>query len=206
MAAFGFYKSNRYDEALLSLDRFISLHPANKDVSYAYYLKALCYYEQISDVVRDQEMTQLALAAFKELLARFPVTNYAKDGKIKLDLIYNHLAGKEMEIGRYYHKQSYYLAAINRFKNVVDQYQTTTHVAEALHRLTECYRALGLRDESQKTAAVLGFNFPESNWYRDSYDMLKQRNIKRGHKLEKPEKPEKPEKSEKSEKPWYQLW
>ena len=203
LVAFAHYKSNQYDNALLSLDRFISLHPANKDISYAYYLKALCYYEQISDVARDQEMTQLALNAFKELLARFPASNYSKDGKLKLDLIYDHLAGKEMEIGRYYHKQSYYLAAINRFKSVVEQYQTTTHVAEALHRLTECYRAIGLSKEAQRTAAVLGFNFPESNWYTDSYKMLTQGNLQ---KKNDPIIENIIKKKAKSKKSWYQFW
>ena len=130
------------------------------------------YYEQISNVVRDQAMTELALVGFKELISRFRNSDYARDAKIKLDLIYDHLAGKEMEIGRYYQNKRYYLAAINRFKTVVDKYQTTTHVAEALHRLTECYRALGLVVDAKKTAAVLGFNFPGSEWYINSYEMF----------------------------------
>ncbi len=196
MSAFGQYQNNSYDEALLSLERFISLHPANKDVAYAYYLKALCYYEQISDVVRDQAMTQLALSAFKELLARFPMSDYGRDGKIKLDLIYDHLAGKEMEIGRYYHNKGSYSAAINRFKNVLSKYETTTHVPEALHRLSECFRALGLNEEANKMAAVLGFNFPSSDWYSDSYKMLKGNTI--GNKVKKVEEPKK--------KSWYKFW
>ena len=191
ISAFAQYQMNNYDEALLSLERFIQLHPANKDISYAYYLKALCYYEQVSDVVRDQAMTELAKDAFKELVMRFPNSKYARDARLKLDLTYDHLAGKEMEIGRYYHNQRYYLAAINRFKTVVENFQTTTHVVEALHRLTECYRSLGLVKDAQKTAAVLGHNFPSSEWYINSYEMLKNKNIR---VVDKPDKS------------WYEVW
>lgn len=191
ISAYAQYQINNYDESLLSLDRFIQLHPANKDIAYAYYLKALCYYEQVSDVVRDQEMTELARDAFRELVMRFPNSKYARDARLKLDLTYDHLAGKEMEIGRYYHNQGYYLAAINRFKNVVENFQTTTHVVEALHRLTECYRSLGLVEDAQKTAAVLGHNFPGSEWYIDSYEMLKNKKIRVVNK---------------SEKAWYEVW
>tara|TARA_Y100000813_G_C24107014_1_gene325896 strand:- start:184 stop:1032 length:849 start_codon:yes stop_codon:yes gene_type:complete len=172
MAAYGYYKSNNYQEAIAALDRFIELHPTHKDVGYAYYLKGLAYYEQISDVTRDQRMTSLALESLKEVVTRFPESKFARDAKFKLELTYDHLAGKEMEIGRYYHNQHQYLAAINRFRTVVDKYQTTTHVPEALHRLTEAYLALGLTDEARKTASVLGHNFPGSEWYMDSYEML----------------------------------
>ncbi|MEK9672807.1 MAG: outer membrane protein assembly factor BamD [Rhodospirillaceae bacterium] len=172
MAAYGYYKTNNYDQATAALDRFIQFHPTNKDVGYAYYLRGLTYYEQISDISRDQQMTRLALQSLNEVVTRFPESKFARDAKFKLELTYDHLAGKEMEIGRYYHNQKQYLAAINRFRSVIDQYQTTTHVPEALHRLTEAYLALGLTDEARKTASVLGHNFPGSEWYLDSYEML----------------------------------
>lgn len=172
MAAYAFYQGEQYDEAVAALDRFIQLHPANPDVPYAHYLKGLCYYEQISDVTRDQEMTELARKSFEELVSRYPDSEYSRDGKLKLDLIYDHLAGKEMTIGRYYLNQGHYLASINRFKRVIELYQTTTHVPEALHRLVEAYAALGLDEEARKTAAVLGYNFPGSEWYIDSYDLV----------------------------------
>ena len=172
MAAYAFYQGKQYDEAVAALDRFVQLHPANPDVPYAHYMKGLCYYEQISDVNRDQEMTELARQSFEELVSRYPNSEYSRDGKIKLDLIYDHLAGKEMTIGRYYLRQGHYLASINRFKRVIDLYQTTTHVPEALHRLVEAYSALGLHEEAKKMAAVLGYNFPGSEWYTDSYDLI----------------------------------
>lgn len=178
MAAYGYYKSNNYQEAISALDRFIQLHPTHEDVGYAYYLKGLAYYEQISDVTRDQQMTTLALQSLKEVVTRFPDSKFARDAKFKMELTYDHLAGKEMEIGRYYHNQHQYLAAINRFRAVVDKYQTTTHVPEALHRLTEAYLALGLKDEARKTASVLGHNFPGSEWYMDSYEMLTGENVR----------------------------
>ncbi len=172
MAAYAFYEDQQYDEAVAALDRFVQLHPANPDVPYAHYLKGLCFYEQISDVSRDQEMTERARQSFEELVSRYPDSRYSRDGKVKLDLIYDHLAGKEMTIGRYYLRQGHYLAAINRFKRVIDVYQTTTHVPEALHRLVEAYAALGLNGEAKKMAAILGHNFPGSEWYIDSYDLM----------------------------------
>ncbi len=172
MAAYNHYQKNAYDDAIIALDRFIQLHPSHLDVPYAYYLKALCYYEQISDVGRDQKMTDLASKALQDLMTRFPSSRYARDATIKLDLTRDHLAGKEMEIGRYYQGQQQYLASINRFKYVVDNYQTTTHVPEALHRLTEAYKALGLTEDARKTAAVLGHNFPGSEWYIDSFELV----------------------------------
>jgi outer membrane protein assembly factor BamD len=172
MAAYSHYQRNGYDDAIIALDRFIQLHPSNVDVPYAYYLKALCYYEQISDVGRDQKMTELALKSLQDLMTRFPNTRYARDASLKLDLTRDHLAGKEMEIGRYYLNQGHHLAAINRFKFVIDNYQTTTHVPEALHRLSESYQALGLVDDARKTAAILGHNFPGSEWYMDSYELV----------------------------------
>ena len=172
MAAFSNYQANQYDEAILAARRFIELHPGNRDVDYAYYLIAISYYEQISDVGRDQLMTSRAFDSLEEVARRFPDSVYARDAKLKIDLTRDHLAGKEMEVGRYYQRRGQHIAAINRFKVVVDQFQTTSHVAEALHRLTESYLALGVTDEAQATAAVLGYNYPGSDWYADSYALL----------------------------------
>ena len=172
MSAYAFYRANAYDEAVNAARRFIDLHPGHKDVAYAYYLIGVCYYERISDVGRDQKMTADAYRAFEELIRRFPDSEYARDAELKADLARDHLAGKEMEIGRYYLHRGKYVAAINRFRTVVDNYQTTTHVPEALHRLTEAYLALGIEQEAERTAAVLGYNFPNSSWYVDSYALL----------------------------------
>lgn len=172
MSAYSSYLKNEYDAALLTLDRFIQLHPVSKDAPYAYYLKALCYYEQISDVRRDQQMTENAMKSLKDLIVRFPDSKYARDAEVKIDLTLDHLAGKEMQIGRYYQNKGNYLAAINRFLEVTQNYQKTTHVAEALHRLTETYTALGMMQEAKKAAAVLGFNFPGNEWYLDSYGLI----------------------------------
>jgi outer membrane protein assembly factor BamD len=172
MAAYSEYTRGRYTEAIGMLDRFIRLHPAHRDVPYAYYLRAMSYYEQIADVQRDQRMTQQALNALQDVVNRFPDTPYARDARLKVDLARDHLAGKEMLIGRYYQNRSLYAAAVNRFRTVVDQYDTTNHVPEALHRLVEVYLALGLTDEAKKTAAVLGYNYPGSPWYQDTYALL----------------------------------
>ena len=177
MAAYAYYEENKYDDAVIALDRFIELHPSHRNAAYAYYLKGLSYYEQISDVQRDQKNTQLALDSLSEVVRRFPNTDYARDASLKIDLTRDHLAGKEMEIGRYYENQGHYLSAINRFRRVIENYQTTTHVPEALHRLTECYLALGIKDEAQAAAAVLGYNFPGSDWYQDSYALLTGENL-----------------------------
>lgn len=172
MAAFAFYKANDYDQAIGAARRFIDLHPGHKDVPYAYYLVGISYYDQISDIGRDQKMTALAYGAFEELIRRFPDSSYGRDAQLKAELAQDHLAGKELEIGRYYQSQGKYVAAANRFRSVVDQYQTTTQIEEALHRLTETYLALGIREEAVKAAAVLGHNYPGSPWYRDSYALL----------------------------------
>jgi len=172
MAAYANYEENRYDDAVAALDRFIQLHPGNEDIAYAYYLRAICYYEQISDIGRDQKMTQLALDGLEEVARRFPESRYARDAGLKIDLARDHLAGKHMEIGRFYLSRGEYLAAINRFRTVIQDFQTTTHVPEALHRLVEAYLALGVNDEAQATAAVLGHNFPGNPWYADSYLLL----------------------------------
>ncbi len=171
-AAYALYDDEEYDEAILALDRFIELHPGNKDVDYAYYLRALSYYEQIADVSRDQSLTKDALDALNTLISRFPASKYTRDATLKRDLALDHLAGKEMEIGRYYLKKNQVNAAINRFLVVVRNFQTTTHVPEALHRLVESYMILGLQDEAYKIAAVLGHNYPGSQWYEASYKLL----------------------------------
>lgn len=172
MSGYASYKASDYDTAIGTLERFTKMHPGDDSVPYAYYLTALCYYEQISDVGRDQKMTEKALAALTEVNRRFPETDYARDAKLKLDLTYDHLAGKEMEIGRYYQGRDEYLAAINRFRYVVENYQTTTHVPEALHRLVEIYTKMGVASEAKRYAAVLGYNYPASVWYRDSYQVV----------------------------------
>lgn len=169
MAAYSNYQANQYDEAVIGLDRFIRLHPGNRDIAYAYYLRALSFYERISDVGRDQLTTEQALKSLDELIRRFPNSKYARDAKLKTDLTRDHLAGKEMEIGRFYLGRGHFPAAINRFQRVVKNYQTTTHVPEALHRLVEAYSALGVTDEARRVAAVLGHNYPGSEWYLDSY-------------------------------------
>ena len=172
MAAFAAYENEDYIESVLALDRFMRLHPGNKDIDYALDLKALNYYEQISDVGRDQEMTLMAKENFEALLRTYPNSKYARDARLKLDLTLDHLAGKEMSIGRYYLVRNQYHAAIRRFLNVVRDYQTTTHVPEALHRLVEAYLSLGIREEAVRVAAVLGYNYPGSVWYEDTYKLM----------------------------------
>ena len=172
MAGYAAYRANEFEESAVILERFTKLHPNHESTPYAYYLIAMGYYDQISDVGRDQKMTEEARRSLREVVTRFPNTEFARDAKLKLDLTEDHLAGKEMEIGRWYLKQQEYLAAINRFKRVVELYQTTSHTPEALHRLVEAYLHLGVMDEAKKYAAVLGTNFPGSDWYRYSFAMM----------------------------------
>ncbi len=172
MSGYSLYLQNRYTQAIGTLDHFIQLHPAHRDIAYAYYLRALCYYEQIADIQRDQRGTEQAMNALREVVTRFPDTAYARDAKLKIDLCFDHLAGKEMEIGRFYQRQHLYEAAIGRFQRVVDDFQTTNHAPEALARLTEVYLALGLKDQARKSAAVLGYNYPGSDWYKATYANL----------------------------------
>jgi outer membrane protein assembly factor BamD len=172
MAAYADYQGLRYDDAIDALTRFIELHPGNPHVDYAYYMRAICYYEQIADIRRDQRASQQAYEGFTDVIRRFPETAYAKDAAFKLDLTRDHLAAKEMDIGRWYEGQGNYIAAINRFKTVVDRFQTTSHVPEALERLTECYLGMGLKMEAQKSAAVLGFNYPNSDYYKQAYGLM----------------------------------
>ena len=172
MAAYSSYLDQRYDAAVIALDRYIQLHPGAEDVDYAHYLKALCFYEQISDVRRDQDMTIQAVKALNTLINRFPESQYTRDATLKRDLTYDHLAGKEMDVGRYYLNRGHVNASINRFRSVIANFQTTSHVAEALHRLVEAYMTLGLRSEAMQVAAVLGHNYPGSKWYERSYALL----------------------------------
>ena len=164
MAAWSFYQSNNYVRAISSLDRFVELNPADEMVDYAYYLKALSYYEQIVDVERDAEMTQLALYAFEELIRRFPNSVYARDGQLKIDLAKSHLAGKQMAVGRFYLKTRHYNAAIKRFNKVVKDYDTSNQVPEALYRLGETYLSLGLDDQSERALELAAYNYPDSIW------------------------------------------
>jgi outer membrane protein assembly factor BamD len=172
MSAFSYYMGNKYTESIASSRRFLSIHPGNKDAGYAYYLIGLSYYEQISDVTRDQKITQQALAALGEVQRRFPNSRYASDAGLKIDLVNDHLAGKEMEIGRFYERRALWLAANLRFRAVADKYQTTTHAPEALFRLTESYLAMGVPEEAKKAAAVLGANYPGSKWYERAYALM----------------------------------
>ncbi len=170
MSAFSYYLGRDYTQSIQSAQRFLSVHPGNRDAPYAYYLIALGYYEQIQDVTRDQKITRQALDALGELMRRYPNSRYAADARLKVDLVNDHLAGKEMEIGRFYEDRHQWLAASMRFRTVVDKYQTTSHTPEALMRLTETYLALGVRPEAERAAAVLGANYPGSDWYNRAYN------------------------------------
>jgi len=172
MSAFSYYMAQSYPDAISSAQRFLTIHPGNKDAPYADYLIAMSYYQQIEDVNRDQGITQQAADAFGELVRRYPQSRYAADARLKLDLINDHLAGKEMEVGRFYQRQGNWLAATIRFRTVIDKYQTTSHTPEALERLVESYLALGIPEEAQKAAAVLGKNYPGSEWYERSYRLM----------------------------------
>lgn len=172
MGAFSYYLAREYSKAVSSARRFLSIHPGNRDAPYAYYLIAISYYEQISDVTRDQSVTRQAQAALNEIVRRYPESVYAADARLKLDLVNDHLAGKEMEIGRFYQRRRQWLAAAVRFRNVVDSFETTTHAPEALMRLTESYLALGIVEEARRAAAVLGTNYPETRWYGRTYELM----------------------------------
>jgi outer membrane protein assembly factor BamD len=172
MSAFNYYLARKYTDAVNSAQRFVTIHPGNAEAPYAQYLIGMSYYQQIDEVTRDQSITQQASDAFGELIRRYPDTRYAADGRLKLDLINDHLAGKEMEVGRFYERSGQWLAASYRFRNVIDQYQTTSNAPEALERLVECYLALGVPQEAQKSAAVLGRNYPESFYYKQALKLL----------------------------------
>jgi len=177
MHGYAQYKQQNYDEAIDALSRFIALHPENSDIAYAYYLKALCYYEQIDDVQRDQTATYEAIQTLTDVTTRFPDSAYARDARIKLRLASNRLAGHDMTIGRFYEKQHLYAAAIGRYQDVIASYQITTYVPEALERLTECYLDIGLTGAAQRTASVLAYNYPGSTWYQSAYETLKDHHL-----------------------------
>ena len=178
MSAFSSYQANKYTDTVTTADQYISLHPGSREVAYAFYLKAIALYEQIVDVGRDQSNTQGALVALQDVVQRFPDTEYARDATLRIDLTNDHLAGKEMAVGRYYLSRGDFIGAINRFRTVIDQYQTTPQIAEALERLCEAYYSLGLDSEAQTAAAVLGKNYPGSEWYKDAYNIIKGRNLR----------------------------
>lgn len=172
MSAFSYYLAKDHTKSIESARRFLAIHPGNKDAPYALYLVGLNYYEQISDVGRDQGITRQAQDTFGELVRRYPETRYAADARLKIDLVRDHLAGKEMEVGRFYQRRGQWLASVSRFRNVIDEYQTTTHTPEALMRLTESYLALGVPEEAKKAAAVLGANYPGTQWYQRAYNLV----------------------------------
>ena len=172
MSAFSWYAAEEHQKSIDSARRFLAIHPGNKDAPYAYYLIALNQYEQIGDVERDQTATRGALDALNEVVRRYPGTRYAADARLKVDLVRDHLAGKEMEVGRFYQRRGQWLASVTRFRTVVDEYQTTSHAPEALMRLTESYLALGVPAEARKSAAVLGANYPGSKWYQRAYALV----------------------------------
>jgi len=172
MAAFSYHKAKKYDEARAAAQRYLDFYPADEDAAYAQYLMALSYYDQIDSIDRDQGNTFQALQALRVVIDRYPDSQYAKSAILKFDLAIDHLAGKEMQVGRYYLKRGFYTAAINRFRVVVEDYQTTTHTPEALYRLIEAYLSLGLKDEAQTAGAILGYNFKGSVWYKDGYALL----------------------------------
>jgi len=179
MSAFSYYMAQQYPETISSAQRFLTIHPGNKDAPYASYLVAMSYYQQVEDVSRDQKISQQASDSFNELIRRYPQSRYASDARLKLDLINDHLAGKEMEVGRFYQRSGRWLAAATRFRTVIDKYQTSSHTPEALERLVETYFNLGMPDEARKAAAVLGRNYPGSKWYKRSYELI-QRNAPQG--------------------------
>ena len=172
MTAYAHYQSNNYAEAIGDADRFLSLYPGNPAAVYAYYLKAICYFEQIVDVGRDQASTGQALSALSDVVQRYPHSEYAQDARLKIDMVNDQLAGKEMSIGRWYLRQGDTLAAVGRFRTVVERYQTTSHAPEALYRLVEAYMTLGLFEEAKRNGAVLGYNYPGDPWYADAYKLL----------------------------------
>jgi outer membrane protein assembly factor BamD len=182
MSAFNYYLAQKYNDAISSGQRFLTIHPGSDEAPYAQYIVAMSYYEQIADITRDQTISQQAADAFSELIRRYPESRYASDARLKLDLLRDHLAGKDMEVGRFYQRSGQWLAATYRFRNVVDNYQTSSHAPEALERLVECYLTLGIPDEAWKAAAVLGRNYPGTYWYRQSLRLLEKERQRTGGK------------------------
>ncbi|WP_395645737.1 outer membrane protein assembly factor BamD [Terricaulis sp.] len=174
MEAYAHYQANQYDDSIEDAQRFLSLHPGNESAPYAYYLIAICHFERILDVGRDQATTERALQALQDVVRRYPESDYARDARLKIDMVYDQLAGKEMTVGRFYLQRDQPLAAINRFRHVIEDpnYQRTSHVPEALHRLVEAYLSVGMTEEAQRMAAILGHNFPGDDWYQRSYALM----------------------------------
>jgi outer membrane protein assembly factor BamD len=173
MNAYAYYEAGAYEESITAGKRYLSLHPGSQDAAYAQYLIAASYFDQIPDVTRDQTRTERAIAALEEVGRKYPNSEYAAQAQRKIEVARDQLAAKEMNIARFYQQKKNFIGAINRFKIVVTQYQTTRHVEEALMRLTESYMALGIRHEAQTAAAVLGHNFPDSQWYKDAYNLVR---------------------------------
>jgi outer membrane protein assembly factor BamD len=178
MQAFAHYQGNDYAEAIGDADRFIALYPGNPAAAYAHYIKSICYFEQIVDVGRDQAATGQALSALRDVSLRYPNTEYAQDARLKIDMVNDQLAGKEMTVGRYYLRRGDTLAAIGRFRAVIDRFQTTSHTPEALYRLVEAYLTLGLLEEAKRNGAVLGFNYPGDPWYSEAYRLLTSKGLR----------------------------
>lgn len=177
MEVYANYRIGRFEQAILAADRFLALYPRNKDVPYVLWIKGTAYYAQIKDITRDQQLSRDAIDAYQLLIANYPQSEHAKDARDKLVVAYDQLAGKEMSVGRYYLGNGQYAAAINRFRTVAEQYQTSTHIEEALYRLTEANLALGLTHEAQTAAAVLGHNYPSSNWYKSAFELLQKQGL-----------------------------
>ena len=177
MQAFAYHRDKDYEASRGAAQRYIDFYPLEDDAAYAQYLLALSYYDQIEEVGRDQGLTFQALQALRTVIERYPESEYARSAILKFDLAFDHLAGKEMEVGRYYLKRQHYAASINRFRVVVEDFQTTTHTPEALHRLVEAYLSLGLTDEAQTAGAILGYNYQSSEWYQDSFALLTGRGL-----------------------------
>ncbi len=172
MTVYSNYEGHKYEEAITSAQRYVSLYPSSPDAPYAMYLAGMSYYNQVPDISRDQERADRALVVFNQLVEKYPKSEYVDDAKFKIQVMRDQLAGKEMSVGRYYLGRHMYQAAVNRFRDVLAKYQTTRHVEEALYRLTESYVALGITPEAETAAAILGHNYPDSPWYKDAYNLL----------------------------------
>ena len=177
MTAYANYQANQYSAAIENADRFINLYPGNPSTPYAFYLKSICYFEQIVDVGRDQAATEQAMASLREVQQRYPGSEYAVDARVKLEMVQDQLAGKEMAVGRWYLREGQTLAAMGRFRTVIDRFQTTSHTPEALFRLVEANLTIGLSGEAQRTGAILGYNYPDDVWYRDAYRLLSDKGL-----------------------------
>ena len=178
MQVYSFHKDKEYENVVSAANRFIEFHPKDGDIPYAYYLIGLSYYDQVLAIGRDQKLTQEAIKIFELIIKEYPDSEYASNSQIKFDFLKNQLASKEMEVGRYYLKRSHYVSAINRFRGIIEDFSTTSQVPEALHRLVEAYLSLGLTDEAQTAAAILGYNYKSNEWYERSFELLRSKGLK----------------------------